>query len=207
MSRAGKAGAALLAAVGTVLPASAQEGAQEGARGVTVLRAQAPAPADVATPPVAAPVAAPVAKPAVTAAPAPPPPAPGRPTSPMLAGCARPFAQPAVTLGTGGFDKTLSASLKRKPASAVVDLPQPFAVGTDMPAALTPWLDEVKASGGIVSASEYCRDSRGLFGWLGRMIRGVRGSPYKAADGYDAVLHVDGLDQKVTQVEFKRRAQ
>lgn len=220
MSRWASGAAVVLAVAMAGVPAGAQQ-TDGGARGVTVLRPQATAPApsaalsEVAKPvvanPVGAPVAAPVATPAVVAAPVAPPVAPGRPTSPpispMLKPCPRPFARPAVTLGGGGFDRAMAGALKRRPESAVVDLPQPFAVGTDMPAALTPWLNQVKASGGIVSASEYCHDTRGLFGWLGRMVRAVRGNPYKAAEGYDAVLHVDGLDQKVTQVEFRRRAQ
>lgn len=197
-------GVAVLLAATAAGGVSAQEKATDAnARGVTVLRpVEAPLPTPLPAPvPPAGPasvVAAPVAGPAVVAA-------PGRPTPSMPKACARPFARPAVTLGAG-FDRALGGALKRRPDAAVVDLPQPFAVGDDLPTALAPWLNEVTASGGIVSAAEYCHDTRGLFGWIGRLVRKVRGSPYKAADGYDAVLHVDGLDQKVTQVEFRRRA-
>lgn len=199
--------------VGTV----GQAGAAGDSRGVIVLRGtQAqPAMAPVATPAVPALTtpttitAQPLASPALSTAANPVAPVPGRPTapSPLLKACSRPFDHSVASVGrTAGFNRTLAAALRRKPASAVVDLPQPFKVGDDAPATLAPWLTQVKASGGIVSATEYCRESRGMFSFLGRMFGGAKQSAFKAADGYDAVLHVDGLDQKVTQIEFKRRA-
>ncbi len=188
--------AAVVAVAGVVLAGAAPLAAQVtqgGERGVVVLRAQ----------PLAA--AEPTPAPAVVATPAPPPMPGGPAPSPIFKPCPRPFPATAATLGTSGFDKAVTRALRAKPAVAVVDVAAPFAVGDAPPAALTPWLSQVKASGGLVSADEYCRDSRGMFGWIGRMVRAVRGVSYAAADGYDAVLHVDGLDQKVTQVEFRRR--
>lgn len=205
------AAAAALLAIGAAAPVAAQQGAKAGeARGVIVLRpTTAPAEPAAVTPAVAQPAIVTPALAAPAVAPAPAAVVPGRPTtpSPLMKACSRPFASTAASLGQDArFDRTLATALRARPASAVVDLAQPFAVDADTPAALTPWLGQVKASGGLVTAQEYCRESRGVFGFLRRLVSGGGQSAYKAAAGYDAVLHVDGLDQKVTQVEFRRRA-
>lgn len=199
-----------IAATGTV---AAQAGAADGSRGVIVLRptpvqaAPAPVtgqPALVSTTPIVAQPAAPALTTAATTLPA-----AGRPSapSPLLKQCPRPFDHVATsTAQAGKFNRTLATALRRKPVSAIVDVSQPYKVGDDTPAMLAPWLAQVKASGGIVSAQEYCRDTRGLFSFLRRILGGNKQAAFKSVDGYDAVLHVDGLDQKVTQVEFRRRA-
>lgn len=161
-----------------------------GTRGVVVLRPsglstsdQTPTPTPVSTPT--------------------PPPLP----APVVKTCDRPFAHTDVTLGgSGNFRTALRDRLARKSGPVIVDIAEPFSVSSSTPVDLAPWLGEVKTSGGIVSVDTYCQDSRGFFSFL----RGLFGSgprnAYGAADGYDAVFHVDGLVGVVTQVEFKPRA-
>lgn len=173
-------------------PPPSSPAADTGTRGIIVLRPVAPA-----VEPAPAPVVAPV--------PAPPPPPP--PVEAAQQPCRRPFDHPEVRLtGAEGFAAALRHRLARRHGPVVVDLAQPSPIGAAMPAELAPWLRQVKSSGGTVTVDSYCAQSRGLFG----MFRGLfgAGTPdgYAAADGYDAVLHVDGAVAAVTQVEFKPRA-
>ena len=87
----------------------------------------------------------------------------------------------------------------------IVDIAHPFSVSGTTPADLAPWLGAVKASGGIVSVDTYCQDSRGFFSFLRGLFGSTPTNAYAAADGYDAVFHVDGLVGVVTQVEFRPR--
>ena len=184
--------AAVLAA--TVSAASAQTPpapVNTQSRGVIVLPPKAGSPPDQASPADAAP---------------PTPPRPVPVVAPVIRECARPFAQPDVVLAdAGGFDKALAAKLKGRRA-VVVDLAQPYKMGGTPPPALAPWFAEVRASGGSVTASQYCQGARGMFGnWLSKLFGAKPGKPYKAVDGYNAVLHVNALDQQVTQLEFAPR--
>lgn len=163
-------------------------------RGVLILR-----PTETPTP-----TPAPTPSPAPTPTPTPvPTPAP----APVVRDCPRPFVHPDLTLSSGaGFDRALRSRLARH-GTVIVDLALPYAVGDAPPAALAPWLSEVKASGGIVRVATYCQESRGMFGnFLKKLFGGGESKSYKAADSYDAVLHSNGLDQRITQVEFAPRA-
>jgi hypothetical protein len=152
-----------------------------GSRGVIVLH---PKPADATTTPVATPVPAPVVK-----------------------ACDRPFAKPDIVLARSAhFHSALQGRLARKSGPVVVSLARPFPVGGSTPAELVPWLNEVKASGGLVSVDTYCQDSRGFMAMLRSLFGKPAGPSFAAVDGYDAVLHVDGLDGVVTQVEFRPRS-
>lgn len=163
-------------------------------RGVMVLRAS-PATNTPDTPP----------------APPPPPPPPPIPAAPLarFKPCPRPFAPSEIAVtdafpANARFDAALRGKLSRHQPSVVVDLATPFEIGT-VPPELAPWLTQVKSTQGNVTVPEYCRESRGLFGFLNKMFNGPRAGKYSAADGYDAVLHANGLDRMVTQVEFRLR--
>jgi hypothetical protein len=159
-----------------------------GTRGVIVLRPSGISTSDQTPTPVSTPT---------------PPPLP----APVVKTCDRPFAHTDVTLGgSGNFRTALRDHLARKSGPVIVDIAKPFSVSGSTPADLAPWLGEVKTSGGIVSVDTYCQDSRGFFSFLRDLFGGGTHNAYGAADGYDAVFHVDGLVGVVTQVEFKPRA-
>jgi len=126
-----------------------------------------------------------------------------KPPARVLKFCARPFATPDLTLGvTRDFDQALSHALAGDKA-VVVDLAEPFADHAAPPAALTPWLSEVRAAGGQVTVTQYCDAARGALGSWVAGIFGHRGSGlYRVARRYNAVLHADALDRVITQVEF-----
>lgn len=104
------------------------------------------------------------------------------------------------------FTSRLRARLASGQQSIIVDIDKPFPPRADAPALLAPWLNEVKATGGSITIAQYCQDSRGFFSFLKKLFGGGEADGYAAAARYDAVLHLDGLDQVVTQVQFKRRA-
>ena len=165
--------------------------AETGTRGIIIVR-----------PPVAAVEPAPQPAPVPVVAPAPSPPVMAQPRA-----CPRPFGHPDIRLtGSDSFPAALRRQLLRKRGPVVVDLVHPSPVGNSLPPELAPWLKQVKAAGGTVTVDSYCAQSRGLFG----MLRGLFGAgavdTYAVADGYDVVLHVDGVAGAVTQVEFKPRA-
>lgn len=176
--------AVFLAALGSAVPPSVAQSVsgQTQTRGVIVLR---PTPAaSKPTPPIPAPL-------------------------PVVGQCPRPFARPDLALPSGGsFDRKLAALLRRRPDSVIVDLAVPYVVNEKPPEALMPWIAEIKSSGGAIRISTYCQTNRGLFGNLLRRLFGDGSSskPYKTADRYDAVLHVNGTDQRVTQIEFAPRS-
>ena len=176
-------------------------------RGVKVLEAE-PTPPEV--PAVVAP--APVAPAPVTADPAPSPPPtvaatvtthPAPAPIRVLHFCDRPFAQPDLTLGSdANFDQDLSRALKTH-AHIVVDLTQPYPDQGAAPAALEPWLAEVKANGGLITVKQYCEAARGNLGsWLASILGIHAGGLYRTARQYDVILHTDALDHVITQVEF-----
>ena len=190
---------AVFAAGGTATLASAQTIGQEQARGVMVLR-PTEAPAPVPTPlPAPTPTPTPVPTPLPLAV---------RPAAPVIKPCPRPFARADLVLGSGAsFDRRLRTLLAARRGSVIVDLAAPYPVDAAPPAPLSPWLDNVKGSGGLVTVDSYCQASRGLFGNFLKKMFGASpdAAGYAAAAGYDAVLHVDGTDQRVTQVQFVRR--
>lgn len=184
-------------ATGQTQTATPPPGDNAAARGIIVLRPTA-AGTDPAPAPSPGPVA-PAPQPAAqTAVPAP---------APVVKDCARPFAHSDVTLaGSGNFRNALRRHLARKAGAVIVNLAQPFAVTGTMPEELAPWVKQVKKTGGKVSVDTYCQDSRGLFSMFHGLFDTAAQDAYAAADGYDAVLHVDGLVGAVTQVEFRPRA-
>jgi hypothetical protein len=144
-----------------------------------------------------------------TPQPGPPPPPPPAPLA-IFKSCPRPFGRSDIAITaaspeTPRFDALLRARLIRRQPSVVVDMTAPFAVESGAPPELSAWLTQVKATQGVVTMRQYCEQSRGFMSFLNKMFTGTRTSRYAAADGYDAVLHIDGVDQRVTQVEFRLR--
>jgi hypothetical protein len=123
----------------------------------------------------------------------------------VLKPCDRPVAKPTLRFSDPArFDRSLKAKLRRgKPV--VVDLDAPYPVANEAPAPLGAWLNEIEKSGGMVTVSPYCQKGRGFGGFFAKLFGGEPAEPYKAARVYDAVLHVDSVDQIVTQVEFAPR--
>ena len=218
----GSSSAALAQANPPATPAQGGAGnATDGAagRGVRILQPET-SPANIVTNgQQAAPANAsqPVAPPAANAI----APAKQRPTAPVGAGpvparapapvpavlksCDRPFAKPTLRFANPArFDRALKGALRRG-KTVVVDIESPYPVANEAPAPLGAWLNEVEKSGGMVTVSPYCQKGRGLGGFLAKLFGGGPAEPYKAARAYDAVLHVDSVDQIVTQVEFAPR--
>lgn len=209
----GMTSAALAQANPPAAPPQDQPGhAADGAagRGVRIIAPEAP-PANVvangqqtapATKPPAANAIAPVKlRPADSVGTRPAPvPAPA-----VLKACDRPVAKPTLRFADPArFDRALKGALRRG-KTVVVDLDSPYPVANEAPAPLGAWLNEVEKSGGMVTVSPYCQKGRGLGGFLAKLFGGGPADPYKAARAYDAVLHVDAVDQIVTQVEFAPR--
>ena len=103
------------------------------------------------------------------------------------------------------FNKALRRKLQSRRGPVIVDLAQPFAADKTPPAALAAWLGRIKSSGGAVRNAQYCQQGRGLFGLFRRSFSSEASPDYAVVEGFDAVQHVDGLDQTVTQVEFRSR--
>jgi hypothetical protein len=204
-------------------PLDAQEVSGEvRSRGVIILKA-APKPVE-ASPPVAIQEPAPAA-PKIVEQPAPQPVVPAPPRTAPLAGpaavvalplqaCPRPFVRPDLVLPiaaqAGGedareFNRALRRKLLAKRSPVVIDLSQAFSADKAPPATLVPWLARVKSSGGTVRTVQYCEQSRGFFSFFRRAFSSDDPGDYAAAESFDAFLHVDGLDQTVTQIEFRRR--
>lgn len=124
---------------------------------------------------------------------------------PVLKSCDRPVARPTLRFGDGAaFDRALKGKLRRG-RTVVVDMDTPYPADNEAPLPLGAWLNEVKQSGGTVSVEPYCQKGRGFGGFFAKLFGGGPAEPYKAARRYDAVLHVDAVDQVVTQVEFAPR--
>lgn len=123
----------------------------------------------------------------------------------VLKGCDRPVAKPTLRFSDPArFDKALKTKLRRG-RPVVVDLDRPYPADNEAPLPLGAWLNEVKQSGGTVSVAPYCQKGRGFGGFFAKLFGGGPAEPYKAARRYDAVLHVDAVDQVVTQVAFAPR--
>lgn len=184
-------------------PGAAADGAPvETGRGVRIIPAETAAPPSVAKPPQPAPPAANAVKPAPATMVSGHPPAP---PVPVLKPCDRPIARPAVRFSDPArLDRTLRGKL-RGGRTVVVDMETPYPVKNEAPAPLGAWLNEVEKSGGTITVSPYCQKGRGIGGFFARIFGGEPAEPYKAARRYDAILHVDSIDQIVTQVEFTRR--
>lgn len=182
----GKQGARIAFALATMLLTVSGEAADAekspGTRGVEVLR-------PTAKPPVPAPTPSPVPQPRT---------------------CPRPFARTDLSLRPSdrpaAFDAALRSQLQARTPRITIDMASPFALGTEGPPPLSAWLTEAKAKGGIVSVDQYCEAPRGLFNWLRKVFSGGAQSGYDAVDGYDAILHADGANGVVTQVEFRLRS-
>lgn len=183
-------------------PSSDQAPASGAAgRGVRILPPDPPALKPVANeqqvqqqPPAHAVVPGPVADPGKQAA-----------ALPVLKSCDRPVARPTLRFGdSAAFDQALKGKLRRG-RTVVVDMDTPYAADHEAPLPLGAWLNEVRQSGGTVSVAPYCQKGRGFGGFFAKLFGGGPAEPYKAARRYDAVLHVDAVDQVVTQVEFAPR--
>jgi hypothetical protein len=135
---------------------------------------------------------------------------PGKVTPPQPRHCPRPFAATDLALQPNGqpaqFDSALRSRLQARPPRVTIDIAQPFPLETEGPAPLAAWLKEARAKGGLVTVDQYCEAPRGLFTWLRKVFGGGAQSGYDAVDGYDAVLHADGANGVVTQVEFRLRS-
>lgn len=126
-------------------------------------------------------------------------------TLPVLTACDRPVATPALRFSEQAqFDRLLRKKL-RTGRAVTVDMDTPYPADREAPLPLGAWLNEIKQSGGSVSVAPYCQKGRGLGGFFAKLFGGGPARPYKAARRYDAVLHVDAVDQVVTQVEFTPR--
>ena len=125
-------------------------------------------------------------------------------TLPILKSCDRPMAKPTLRFDDPTkFDRAFRAKLRGR--AVVVDMDTPYPADREAPAPLGAWLNEVKQSGGTVSVAPYCQKGRGFGGFFAKLFGGGPAEPYKAIRRYDAVLHVDAVDQVVTQVEFTPR--
>lgn len=136
------------------------------------------------------------------------PPAPPAPVAQRA--CSRPYAATDLTFrvetAPAKFSAALRSRLQAKAARVTIDIAQPFPLGSPGPQPLASWLTEARAKGGLVSVAQYCEAPRGLFSWLRKVFSGDAQTGYDAVDGYDAVLHADGANGVVTQVEFRRRS-
>ncbi|MEJ7934366.1 hypothetical protein WG907_08880 [Sphingobium sp. AN558] len=120
----------------------------------------------------------------------------------VLKPCDRPIAKPALRFADpAGFDRLMRGKLRGGRAVAI-DLETPYPVSNEAPAPLGAWLNEIQKSGGMITVAPYCQKGRGFGDFLTRIFGGGPAEPYKAARKYDAVLHVDSIDQVVTQLEF-----
>lgn len=189
-----------LAQDATVPPSDQAPASGAAGRGVRILPPEPPAPNAIANEqhvqqaPAHAIVPAPVADPGKQAA-----------VLPVLKSCDRPVRKPTLRFGDGvAFDQALKSKLRRG-RTVVVDMDTPYAADREAPLPLGAWLNEVKQSGGTVSIAPYCQKGRGFGGFFANLFGGGPAQPYKAARRYDAVLHVDAVDQVVTQVEFAPR--
>lgn len=193
----------LCAGLGLVLlaaPISAQQAGGETSddsgrttRGVIILKAE----------PKSAPQPAPPPAPRPAPPPAPPEIAPVK--------CERPFAKADIGTSWYGhnmakFDRDLGRKLNGAKAQVSLDLAVPWPAQSDPPPFVGRWLEEVKASGGKITVNEYCRKSRSFFSFFNRLFQRKAADRLEAVRTYDAVLQVNGADQSVTQILFRRRA-
>lgn len=184
---------------GAALAQTAQpvRGGSVRSRGVIILRPEAQPVSVPPSPP-------PAGDPSASSRPVPKP-----PIAPVIKSCARPFPTPDVQLDDPAVFRAALAARLRQGGRVVVNLAKPYPEDKLPPDTLTPWFDEIRGSGGAVTVVSYCQQSRDAFGGLlARIFGGGNdpGRPYRAARRYDAVLHIDALDQAVTQVEFRPRA-
>lgn len=119
--------------------------------------------------------------------------------------CDRPFIKPTLRFADpAGFDRTLRNKL-RSGRTVTIDLETPYPVKNEAPAPLGAWLNEIQKGGGMVTVAPYCQKGRGFGDFMARIFGGAPADPYQAARKYDATLHVDSIDQVVTQIEFTPR--
>lgn len=168
-----------------------------------IIAAEPPPPAPVAPGPQ--PVAvdpAYMAKPEPGKAPAARLPLPLPLPAPVIKPCDRPVARPTLRMtDPARLDRSLRSRLRGN-RTVVVDLETPYPANKEAPAPLGAWLNEIKQSGGEVTISSYCNNSRSFGSFLAKIFGGGPAEPYRAARRYDATLYVDAVDQAVTQVAF-----
>lgn len=126
--------------------------------------------------------------------------------------CERPFTKADIRTsrygnvnGTAKFDRDLARKLDGATQEVSVDIAEPWPVEGDPPAMVGRWLEEVKVSGGKITANEYCRKSRGFFSFFNRLFQRKPVDRLEAVRNYDAILQINGADQSVTQILFRRR--
>jgi hypothetical protein len=121
---------------------------------------------------------------------------------PVVRSCDRPFPNADLSLGSGkGFTSALARKLQSG-KRIVVDLAQPYPESAETPSALSPWFAKVKERGGSVTVKQYCYGGRGFGSWLAKIFKPDPNRVYRPAGNYNVLLHSNGLDQQVTQVEF-----
>ncbi|MBB3860689.1 hypothetical protein GGQ88_001958 [Novosphingobium hassiacum] len=110
-----------------------------------------------------------------------------------------------LNMDASKFDREFSHKLKIAKDTVSLDFAVPWLGDSDAPALIGRWLEEIKASGGNISRSEYCQKSRGFFSFVGRLLKRQPTDRFSAIKAYDAVLQINGADQTVTQILFRKR--
>lgn len=103
------------------------------------------------------------------------------------------------------FDRDLAGKLNKAKQSVTLELLTPFPAEEEAPPILSRWLDAVRSSGGEVTTSQYCAKTRGLISFFRKLLGRKANDRLDAAKPFDAVVYVDGSDQTVTQIQFRRR--
>ena len=141
-----------------------------------------------------------------------PQPAPTPTPAPVIAPvrCERPLGKADIRTNRFGndmakFDRELSRRLNAAKQTVSLDLSEPWSADGEPPVLVGRWLEEIKATGGKVASNEYCRKSRGFFSFFNRLLKRKPIDRLASVKNYDAVLQVNGADQTVTQVLFRRR--
>lgn len=104
------------------------------------------------------------------------------------------------------FDRDLAGKLNKANQDVTLELLTPFPAEQEAPPILSRWLDAVQSSGGRVSTSQYCAKTRGLFSFLRKLLGRKAVDRLDVAKSYDAIIYVNGSDQGVTQIQFRRRS-
>lgn len=110
-----------------------------------------------------------------------------------------------VRMGSDKFDRDLSRRLEKAKQDVTLEIAVPFSAEQEPPANLSRWLQAIRSSGGNVTTSQYCAKTRGFFSFLRRILGAKKVDRLDAAQSYDAIVHVNGIDQTVTQIQFQRR--
>lgn len=116
------------------------------------------------------------------------------------------FRVDLLKIGSDKFDRDLSRRLEKGKQDVTLEIADPFSAEQDPPQNLSRWLEAIRSSGGTVTTLQYCKKTRGLFAFLRRILGSKSSDWLEAAKSYDAIVHVNGIDQSVTQIQFRRRS-